>query len=104
VEQVVLNLLNNAIDAIDSPGTITLTTRQSAGQVLLEVADTGCGMTREQIERVFMPFFTTKADGKGTGLGLSVSYRIIQDLGGHLAVQSTPGEGSIFTVALPIER
>ena len=68
------------------------------------MSDTGHGMTAEELELVFIPFFTTKAPGKGTGLGLSVSYGIIEGLGGHMRVVSAPEEGSEFTVELPLRR
>jgi two-component system NtrC family sensor kinase len=101
LQQVVLNLLKNAADAITGPGTITITTRKRGDRFVVKVTDTGCGMTAEQLEKVFMPFFTTKEPGKGTGLGLSVSYGIIEGLGGRLSVNSEPGRGSEFTIDLP---
>lgn len=102
LQQVLLNLLQNASDAINGPGTITIRTRRSKTGIVLDIEDTGCGMTDDQLEQVFMPFFTTKAPGKGTGLGLSVSYGIIEGLGGTLKATSTVGQGSCFTIALPI--
>ncbi len=104
LRQVLLNLLQNAVDAVAGAGTITVRTRRQGDRFLLEVADTGTGMSDDQLEQVFMPFFTTKEPGKGTGLGLSVSYGIIEGLGGHLGVRSQEGEGSVFTIELPIRR
>jgi signal transduction histidine kinase len=104
LQQVLVNLLKNAADAITGPGTITISTRRRGDRFRLEVADTGCGMTPQQLEKVFMPFFTTKAPGKGTGLGLSVSYGIIEGLGGRLSASSTAGQGSRFVIDLPIGR
>jgi two-component system NtrC family sensor kinase len=68
------------------------------------VTDTGCGMTPEQIEKIFFPFYTTKRVGKGTGLGLSVSYGIIKSMGGRIEVSSEVGRGSTFEVLLPLQR
>lgn len=104
LEQVVLNLIKNAIDAITGPGTITITAQTHGPDYILEFADTGCGMTPDQVERVFIPFFTSKAPGKGTGLGMSVSYRIIKDLGGEFTVHSTLGQGTTFTIEMPLGR
>lgn len=107
LQQVLVNLVKNALDAVrrdHGPGTITITTRAQGDRFLVKVADDGCGMTPEQLEMVFMPFFTTKEPGKGTGLGLSVSYGIIQGLGGRLSAASTHGMGSEFTIELPLRR
>lgn len=100
--QVLVNLLNNAADAIKPPGTITLTTLAKSGQLFVSVSDTGCGISQEQIAKIFMPFFTTKPVGKGTGLGLSVSFGIIKNMGGTIKVESIPGKGSSFTIVLPL--
>ena len=102
LEQVLLNLLNNARDAISGPGQITFRTHLLDGQVHIDVEDTGCGMTSEQMEKIFFPFFTTKGVGKGTGLGLSISYGIVKALGGRIEVKSEVGAGSTFTVMLPV--
>ncbi len=103
LQQVILNMLNNAFDAIgDGPGRVTIETSMDEGQVRIDITDTGHGMTQEQLERVFMPFFTTKEVGKGTGLGLSVSYGIIKSLGGMIEVSSRVNEGSTFTIFLPM--
>ena len=99
--QVFLNLINNAQDAIDGSGAITLTTRQDKLGIRVTVADTGEGMTSEQMEKIFMPFYTTKEVGEGTGLGLSVSMSIVEAMGGRIEVQSLPGTGSSFTVVIP---
>jgi len=102
LRQVLLNLLKNAVDAVDGRGgTITVRCRRDGDRVRIAVADTGVGMTPDQLERVFVPFFTTKPPGRGTGLGLSVSYGIVAGLGGRLTVTSVPDEGSAFTVDLP---
>ncbi len=103
IRQVFLNLINNAQDAMEGPGTITLKTERADHSVRVTVADTGKGMTTEEMEKAFFPFFTTKEVGKGTGLGLSVSLSIVEAVGGRIEVQSLPGAGSSFTVVFPIE-
>ena len=102
MRQVLLNLVNNAGDAIRGQGTITLKTQCDSESVRVAITDTGIGMTGEQMERIFQPFFTTKEVGKGTGLGLSISLSIIQSMGGRIEVQSMPGAGSSFSVVFPI--
>jgi PAS domain S-box-containing protein len=102
LNQVVMNLLTNAIDACDEGGTVTVRTRPEDHGVAIEVGDTGCGIPPEIREKIFDPFFTTKPVGQGTGLGLSISYGIIKDHGGTIEVESTPGEGARFTLHLPL--
>jgi hypothetical protein len=101
IQQVFFNLILNARDAMPSGGWLTLRTYADADTVVAEVADTGHGIRREHIRRIYDPFFTTKGIGKGTGLGLSVSYGIVQEHGGAIFVDSTPGQGTTFQVALP---
>lgn len=104
LQQVLLNIINNAVDALEGkPGRLTLNTSKVGRTVHIAITDTGKGMTREQLGNVFLPFYTTKEVGKGTGLGLSVSYGIMKDLGGEILVSSRPGEGSTFTVVLPLK-
>jgi len=103
IRQVFLNLINNAGDAIDGPGTITITTSRNNKNIQIAVTDTGQGMTADQMKKIFDPFYTTKVVGKGTGLGLSVSFSIIKSLGGSIDVQSMPGAGSAFIVSLPTD-
>jgi len=100
--QVLVNLVKNAIDAMPTGGRLTVTTVLRDKRVAVSVRDTGCGIPPEYVERVFMPFFTTKDPGKGTGLGLSVSYTIIRSFGGDFYVESALGKGSTFTVELPL--
>jgi two-component system NtrC family sensor kinase len=102
VGQVLLNLLRNAADAIGRNGTITVATEARRDQVVLRVADTGVGIAPEDLEKVFLPFFTTKEVGKGTGLGLSISHAIVTSLGGTIRVASTLGGGTTFEVFLPL--
>ena len=104
LRQVFLNLINNAHDAIQGSGGITLSTQHDGNTVRVTVRDTGKGMTSEQMARIFLPFYTTKEVGKGTGLGLSISSSLVESMGGRIEVQSLPGAGSSFTVVLPITK
>ena len=105
INQVFMNLLVNAAHAIDGPrGTITVRTGVEEEQAWIEIADTGKGITPENLKRIFEPFFTTKAVGKGTGLGLSLSYGIVQKHHGHIIVSSEVGRGTTFRVTLPIKQ
>jgi Signal transduction histidine kinase regulating C4-dicarboxylate transport system len=103
IQQVVLNLLNNALDAIGHDGTITVETcyLEKSNEVTISVADTGSGIAEADLNKIFDPFYTTKEVGKGTGLGLSISYSIIEKLNGKIQVKSKVGEGTIFTILLP---
>ncbi len=101
LQQVFLNLLNNARDAMPEGGTITLRTYPNDRYLVAEVQDTGTGIADNIQSRVFEPFFTTKDLGKGTGLGLSVTYGIIKNHGGKIEVESSPGNGSLFRLMLP---
>ena len=106
VNQVFLNLLVNALQAIEATskggGRIQIRTRAVGDEVIAEVADDGCGIPADLLPRVFDPFFTTKPVGEGTGLGLSISHGIVADHGGRIEVESTPGQGSRFRVILPV--
>jgi signal transduction histidine kinase len=104
INQVLLNLLSNAAQATsETEGAIDITTRMDGEKrVAIEVADNGHGIPAEVMPRLFEPFFTTKAPGKGTGLGLAISYKIVQNHGGQLQAQSTPGKGTRFTMTLPV--
>lgn len=102
LQQVFLNLISNAIDAIGKEGHIEVKSRQLGSEIHVKVIDNGPGMPAEIQKRVFDPFFTTKDTGKGTGLGLWVSYGIVEKLGGTIKLQSTVGKGSMFTVRLPV--
>jgi len=104
LQQVFINIVNNAIAAITSPGIVSFRTTMKGKFIGVAVTDTGCGMTPEQIEKIFFPFYTTKRVGKGTGLGLSVSYGIIKSMGGRIEVSSEVGRGSTFEVFLPLQR
>ena len=103
LEQVFMNIILNAVDAMQGKGRLTLETASTGagGPVEIRICDTGCGIPPENLERIFDPFFTTKEVGRGTGLGLSVSYGIIQTHGGDISVSSAPGAGSRFIITLP---
>jgi two-component system NtrC family sensor kinase len=104
LQQVFLNILNNAIDAIGKDGKIVVNTRQLAknNEVVAEISDDGPGMAKEIMDKIFDPFFTTKEVGKGTGLGLSISYSIVEKLGGRMMVASEEGQGTTFSIYLPV--
>jgi len=104
LRQVILNLLNNARQALDGPGTITVVTRL-ADQEHLEVSvrDTGRGIPPDHLDKVFEPFFTTKPPGQGTGLGLALCHSIVHKLGGDIRVMSRVGQGTTFTIRLPLK-
>ncbi|WFS61778.1 ATP-binding protein [Pseudodesulfovibrio thermohalotolerans] len=104
LRQVFLNLLINAVQAVDRDGDIFITTYRDGNLACSEIRDNGPGISEENRKRIFNPFFTTKAPGKGTGLGLSVSLRIINELGGDILVSSPPDGGAAFTVRIPITR
>lgn len=105
IQQVFMNILINAADAMSKNGGIlTIKTDIKDGMAEISFADTGCGMTKEQLSKLFTPFFTTKEPGKGTGLGLAISYSIIQNHNGDIEVESELGKGSIFRIKLPIEK
>ncbi len=101
LQQVLMNLVLNARDAMPEGGELRIMTRQRNGDAILQVHDTGSGISQEHIDKVYDPFFTTKGVGKGTGLGLSVSYGIIQEHRGTITVESDPGHGTTFRISLP---
>jgi signal transduction histidine kinase len=110
IKQVLVNLLNNAVQAMPDGGRLAVTTqlveREIDGvprrMVAVSVSDSGVGIPPENQERIFDPFFTTKEVGQGTGLGLSVSYSIVEKHNGKIEVESVPGVGSTFVVLLPL--
>ncbi|MDQ3801714.1 MAG: ATP-binding protein [Acidobacteriota bacterium] len=104
MQQAVIALSTNAIDAMPGGGTLTLRAAAQNGRVVVEVQDTGHGIAPEDLPKVFEPFFTTKEIGKGTGLGLAVCYGIVTEHGGRLAVRSNVGVGTTFTMYLPIHK
>ena len=105
IQQVLLNILNNARQAIEahqSGGQIHITTETAGSNVRIIVKDNGPGIPKEILPRIFNPFFTTKGVGKGTGLGLSLCYGIIKEHGGSITPMSRDGEGAMFTIELPV--
>src|SRR6185503_15039134 len=102
LQQAVVALATNAIDAMPEGGTLTLRATHSGPRVLIQVIDTGIGILPENMTKIFDPFFTTKDIGRGTGLGLAVCYGILSDHGGRLDVRSTVGTGTTFTITLPV--
>jgi signal transduction histidine kinase len=107
IEQVVINLVVNACQALPDPDrSVTVATRfeASANRIVLEVTDQGEGIPEEHVKRITDPFFTTKREHGGTGLGLAITERIVRDHGGSLVFESTPGEGTTVCVTLPVKR
>jgi two-component system NtrC family sensor kinase len=102
LNQVWMNLLVNAAQAVLGKGSVGVTTRQEGNWAVVTISDSGCGIPPDVLPRIFDPFFTTKAVGEGTGLGLSISYAIIQRHGGTILVDSAPGSGTTFTVRIPV--
>ncbi|MCM2357224.1 MAG: ATP-binding protein [Geobacteraceae bacterium] len=102
LEQVFMNLLVNAAHAIEKQGEVAVTTRYEGGSIHVSIADTGGGIPAERLGRIFEPFFTTKEVGEGTGLGLSISFDIVKKHNGEITVQSKVGEGTVFTVRIPV--
>ena len=102
LQQVILNICNNAIDAMPDGGKLLITTRQAKDQVEIEMSDTGTGMTEEVKKHIFEPFFSTKEVGKGSGLGLSICYEIVRKYNGKIDAESKTGKGSVFTLKFPI--
>ena len=104
LQQVLLNLVNNAIGAVDKGGQIDIRLDLAGDRNLsVAVSDNGSGISPQNLERIFEPFFTTK-EGSGTGLGLSITYGIVKKLGGEISVKSDVGQGTVFTVLLPLGR
>jgi len=102
LQQVLLNLFLNAKEAMPQGGTLRIRTAQDNARVQVEVTDTGIGIPRENLHKIYDPFFTTKTTGRGTGLGLAVSYGIIQEHSGRIQVSSSPGQGTSFLLEFPI--
>ena len=102
LQQVFLNLFINARDAMPKGGWLTIRTRTADGTAVVEVSDTGAGIPREHLSRIYDPFFTTKAIGQGTGLGLSITYGIVREHEGSIACDSAVGVGTRFTLSFPL--
>ena len=104
LNQVFMNILVNAAQAIETKGDISIRTEHQNGHVTVQISDTGKGIAAENISKIFDPFFTTKDVGKGTGLGMNIAYNIIEKHNGSIDVESTVGKGTTFTIKLPVER
>lgn len=104
INQVFMNIIDNSCYAIKDKGTIHIRLQKEENNVIIEIKDNGCGMTKEQAAKIFEPFYTTKPVGEGTGLGMSISYKVIQNHNGTIAVESEEGKGTKFTIRLPITR
>ncbi len=104
LNQVIMNVISNAIDAIDGPGEINITTNQTASDFLISIADTGRGISEADRLHIFEPFFTTKPVGGGTGLGLSISYGIVKRHNGSLEVHSEVGKGTEMIIRIPVDQ
>jgi signal transduction histidine kinase len=104
LSQVIINLVMNAVDAMERKGTLTFRTffSKSNQKICIEVSDTGCGIPEENLSKVFDPFFTTKGLEKGTGLGLSTSYGMVQENRGHISIKETSPRGTTFLIELPL--
>ncbi|GAI89137.1 unnamed protein product, partial [marine sediment metagenome] len=103
INQVFMNILVNAAQAIEKQGEIRIATRAVDGYVEIEISDTGVGIPKQDLSKVFDPFFTTKDVGKGTGLGLNMAYNIIQKHKGTIDVESEVGKGTTFIIRIPVE-
>jgi len=108
LQQVFINLITNARDAMDAKGgkgqlTVSTEVSRTDASILIELVDNGVGMDAETVSKMFEPFFTTKTEGKGTGLGLSIVARIIREHGGTIEVQSELGQGCKFNICLPLD-
>ena len=102
LNQVFMNLLANACDAIAGEGNVWIATRAAGGEATITIRDDGAGIPAEARDRIFDPFFTTKDVGAGTGLGLAISHGVVAAHGGRLTVESAPGEGACFRITLPL--
>ncbi|HVY39537.1 MAG TPA: HAMP domain-containing sensor histidine kinase, partial [Polyangia bacterium] len=101
LRQIIVNLVSNALDAVDKDGRVEVQARAQGDDVLITVRDTGHGIAADDLRRIFEPFYTTKGRGKGTGLGLAICRQLTAALGGGISVESAPGAGSTFAVRLP---
>lgn len=103
IQQIYLNIIRNAVQAMDGKGHLTITSTLNEGRIITTIQDTGPGIPQEYLSKVFDPFFTTKDQGKGTGLGLNIVHRLIEKYGGSISVESIVGQGTTFTITFPAE-
>ena len=104
LQQILLNIINNAIDAIGKDGEVSIVTHLVAGDIRIVIQDNGPGIDEKTLSHIFETFYTTKETGKGTGLGLSITYGLIKKLGGDITVRSKLNAGTAFTLTLPLEN
>lgn len=104
IQQIYLNIIRNAVQAMEGKGKLNLSSYQENGRIITSVQDTGPGIPQEYISKIFDPFFTTKDQGKGTGLGLNIVHRLIEKYGGTISIESIVGEGTTFTVTFPVGK
>ena len=102
IQQVFLNIISNAVQAMEGKGKLILSSQQNNGFIVVQIRDTGPGIPPEYISKVFDPFFTTKEQGEGTGLGLNVVHRVVNQYGGNIKIESEPGEGTTFVISFPV--
>ena len=103
-QQILVNLINNAFQAVEEGGCLDITGSQTNTETIeLVIKDTGCGIPKESLKKIYEPFFSTKKDQNGTGLGLSITYGLVKQLGGNISVQSTEGVGTCFIITLPVK-
>jgi two-component system NtrC family sensor kinase len=102
LKQIIINIGLNAIQAMPDGGKLTIECRELGDELILIFQDTGIGIAEENLPHIFDPFFTTKGVGEGTGLGLAVTYSLVQRMNGKISVDSRPGEGTLFTLTIPI--
>jgi signal transduction histidine kinase len=105
LQQIMLNIINNAFSAMSAKGSLTITAQKQSGDMIaMSIADTGCGISEQNLQEIFEPFFSTKTNAGGTGLGLSITYGLVQELGGRIEVKSRVNQGTEFTVYLPTKQ
>jgi len=104
LEHILLNLISNAIDAMENGGILLISTCEENENIVIVCEDNGCGINENDINNIYNPFFTTKELGKGTGLGLFIVYSEVEKLNGKIDVKSKIGEGTRFTITIPLER
>jgi len=103
LQQTFINIITNALQAIEGKGRLTLSTLHKERRILVTIRDNGPGIPQGYQSNVFDPFFTTKRQGSGSGLGLTIAHRTVQKYGGRIELHSTPGEGTVFTIDLPVD-
>ena len=102
IQQVFMNIIRNAVQAMDGKGKITISSQQIDKEIVVKISDSGPGIPQEYLSKVFDPFFTTKEQGSGTGLGLNIVHRVVENYGGRIQIESVPGKGATFIVSLPV--